>query len=350
MSYLSNILEQPTILRSVLQTYPQADPVWERLYQEWQQGPYQTLILTGMGGSYNALYPLWFQLNQRGIPALHIETSELIHYLPQWVQQQCFWVVVSQSGQSIEIRRLVEQLEAKQTAHSPSFMVSVTNGQDNPLAEYSDLPLCTNAGTEVGVATKTYTSTLTLLHLMAGALTGQLRSQDYIAWHALAEDMERCLADWPIWLAPGFNQVRAVSSFALVGRGPALASAMNGALILKEAVRLPSEGLSGGQFRHGPMEMVFPEVGVLVFTSAGPTVALSQRLAMDVAECGGQVICVGQAVTDPGVANLPLPDCGEYLNPALEVVAVQLLAAQLAEQAGITAGQFRWSGKVIQQE
>ena len=346
MSYLSDIGQQPRVLRSLLTTYQESD-LWSHLQRVWQTGKYQRIILTGMGASYNALLPTWLFLNQQGLPALHVETSELIYYLPALLQQSCLWIVVSQSGESIEIRRCLEELNAH--PHK-SFIVSVTTEPGNHLAHHSDLPLHTQAGVEVGVATKTYTSTLALLHWLARALVDQLQTQDFHLWDQLATAIESQLQDWMTWLTPAMQQVKQVTSFALIARCPSLASALNGGLILKEAVRLPAEGFSGGRFRHGPLEMLAPQLGVLCFTPPGPTLDLQKRLAVDIANCGGHPICIGEPVAGANAINLTLPPCHEACCPGLNILVVQLLAAQLAQQRGITPGDFQWGKKVVQTE
>jgi glutamine---fructose-6-phosphate transaminase (isomerizing) len=342
MSYLANILEQPAVLRSQLQTYKEHD-IWQQVQQSSKN--YQTVVLTGMGASFNALYPTWFYLHQQGISAIHIEASELVHYSDALLKQRCLLVVVSQSGTSVEIGRMIERVQA--SGSQPSI-ISVTTDADNNLAQHSTLQLCTQAGAEVGVATKTYTSTLLLLHWLGRAIAGQLQPQDYLAGSAIATASAAILENWQTWIEAAYQQFQDVNYVALIGRGPSLTSALNGGLILKEAVRLPAEGFSGGRFRHGPMELLSPQVGCMVFTTPGRTLALSQRLATDIAHRGGQLVTIGDAIAGTERhAHLELPEVDEFLSPILEILGPQLLAAKLAEQRGLIPGEFRWSGKVV---
>ncbi len=345
MTYLANILEQPAVLRSQLQRYKEHD-IWQQIQQASQN--YQTIVLTGMGASFNALYPTWFYLHQQGIPAVHIEASELIHYSDALLKQRCLLVVVSQSGTSVEIGRIIERVQA---SGSQPFIISVTTEPDNNLAENSHLQLCTQAGAEVGVATKTYTGTLLLLNWLGRAISGQLQPQDYIAVEAVASASESILKNWQNWIEAAYQQIQGTTYVALIGRGPSLTSALNGGLILKEVVRLPAEGFSGGRFRHGPMELLSPQVGCIVFTTPGQTLDLSQRLAVDIAKRGGQLVTIGQQITDaPPHAHLPYPEVDSALIPILEILGPQLLAAKLSEDRGLTPGEFRWSGKVVHTE
>jgi glutamine---fructose-6-phosphate transaminase (isomerizing) len=80
------------------------------------------------------------------------------------------------------------------------------------------------------------------------------------------------------------------------------------------------------------------------------TLELSQRMARDIFERGGSLVTIGAAVPGLDCAHIALPNLNEWISPMIEIVAVQLLVAQLAEASGIVPGQFRWSGKVIHLE
>lgn len=341
MTYLSDILEQPGVLHAVVERYRDQQS-WQSLADDLRSDRFEQVVLTGMGSSYYALFPTWLYLNRQGLPAIHIEASELVHYALEMLRQKTLLVVVSQSGESIEIQRLVKAVSSGVT------VVSVTNNRDNFLANRSNIPLYTDAGDEVSVATKTYTSSVALLHLLARSLTGRLSSQDYADLGKVAEKMTRLLERRQEWLGPLATYLQPACFFSLLGRGPAIASAMTGALVFREAARLNAVGLSGGQFRHGPMEAVSSKTGVILFAQ-GRTGELSQRLAVDIASHEGRVVLIGQAAAS-NVVNLPLPEVDESLSPILEIGVVQLLAARFAEDAGIVPGEFRWGDKVIRTE
>jgi glutamine---fructose-6-phosphate transaminase (isomerizing) len=342
MSFLSDIHQQPDVLRSLVSTY-QDHSRWSKLVSLTNQQPRQVL-LTGMGASYNALFPIALYLNQQGIPSLQIEASELVHYAPNLVQQAALMVVVSQSGESVEIRRLVEVSQGKVA------IASLTNHPDNFLAQHSQLALTTQAGTEVGVATKTYTSCLGLLYMLGRQLAQQYQPSDDQALLNIADLMTSLLVKLDGAIAAALKHLESCQFLTLLGRGPAVASAMNGALMLKEAARIPAEGLSGGQFRHGPMEAVSPNAGVIVFANGGRTQGLMQKLAEDISDRGGRVVVIGQGIDHENICNIPLPIVDEYLSPLLEIIPIQLLTAGFAENRGIIPGEFRWGGKVVHAE
>lgn len=345
MSYWSDVQEQPQVLHALLQTYQQG-PIWSQLLVG--SG---LIVLTGMGASFNALYPAWFFLNQQGKTALHLETSTLIHYLPALLDTCEVIVAVSQSGESIEIKKLVEQLEARrqQDLKTP-FLVSVTNSDQNTLADYCEVSLPTFAGSEVGIATKTYMSSMLMLNFVAKALVGQLQNQDFETGAAIATLCQDWLDKIDTGIEEAVEAFQSITYMALIGRGPALATAHNGALIFKEGVRLPAEGYSGGQFRHGPREMIADDLGLLVLTSPDTTLDLNLRLATDILGYGGRLVCIGQPGPLGGV-SIRLPSTTDPLYyPILEILPIQLLAAQMASVRHLEPGEFRWSGKVVDHE
>jgi fructoselysine-6-P-deglycase FrlB-like protein len=62
------------------------------------------------------------------------------------------------------------------------------------------------------------------------------------------------------------------------------------ALGFTELSRLPCYALEGGQLRHGPMEMLGPNVGVILFRGDDPTGDLVAGLAASVANAGSPAI------------------------------------------------------------
>src|SRR5207344_212849 len=67
-------------------------------------------VFTGMGSSYDACYPAVNELARRGIVAGHVDAAELVHFRSPALPSASLLVVVSQSGESAEVVRLVESL------------------------------------------------------------------------------------------------------------------------------------------------------------------------------------------------------------------------------------------------
>jgi glucosamine--fructose-6-phosphate aminotransferase (isomerizing) len=338
--FLQEILEQPEALRSTCNAW--LDGTLARRLGELLAGKRPSLVLmTGMGSSLDACYPASAFLSSRGLRSAVIETSELIYCHAGLLGAGSLLVVVTQSGESAEPVRLVETLGGIR-------IVSVTNGLDNSVARRSTLALDLAAGVEKTVSTKTYVSTLVALVALARALAGEPEAAFASEVDGAIGELERLLAARDARVAPLVDAVQACRDLQFVARGPSLATAHEAALILKEAARRPAEAVSGGHFRHGPLELVSERGAYVLFAGAPATRPLMLRLARDIARWGGRVVWVGPEGDEP--ARVALEERDPYLLPVLEIVPIQLLAWSLARSEGRTIDGFEKLTKVTRTE
>ncbi|WP_299025330.1 SIS domain-containing protein [uncultured Thermanaerothrix sp.] len=341
--YIDDILAQAESLRDALEGFdPQSLEVVARFVKA---GNYDRVILTGMGASYYGAYPAWLKLCGLGLPVALWDTAELLHYgLPQVSSRTLLWVI-SQSGESAEVHRLLERL----ATHRAGLLIGVTNHPSSTLARAADIILPLHAGTEHTVSTRTYINTLAVTLLAAAALLGEsLSAWKEILWQGQAA-MEAYLKAWPQHLAGLRDQVGRLNRLFLLGRGPSLASAQEGALVLKEAAKFPAEGMGAAQFRHGPLEIVEPGIGVWLFGGSQVTYALNRALGLEIQDYGGQVTWLSPTPAE-GLPWLPLPAVPEAALPLVEILPVQALSVVLAEAGAREPGQFRYIGKITARE
>src|ERR1035438_6021349 len=124
------------------------------------------MVLTGMGSSLHALYPLELMLTAHGENVRRVDTSELIHSMPRLLAVSTIVVAVSQSGQGAEMVRLLEQNAQRAT------IVGVTNTADSTLARQADFLMLTRCGEEFSVSAKTYVGALAALEILGAAWRG----------------------------------------------------------------------------------------------------------------------------------------------------------------------------------
>src|SRR5690242_12959849 len=93
------------------------------------------LIFTGMGGSYDTCYGPVTGVASAGISGPVVDSGGLLYFRRATVGGATLAVVVSQSGESAEVVRLIEEL--RRGPECP-FIVSVTNGPDNTLARMAN--------------------------------------------------------------------------------------------------------------------------------------------------------------------------------------------------------------------
>ncbi len=71
------------------------------------------------------------------------------------------------------------------------------------------------------------------------------------------------------------------------------------ALGLTELSRLPCFSLEGGQLRHGPMEMLGPDIGVVLFRGNDSTAGLVTAMAVSAVNTGAPVIIFDTSGNEP---------------------------------------------------
>ncbi len=334
--YVDDLLNQPAAVRDTL------DFLREQHLPDWipeglERQEYRRIVLTGMGASYHALHPLHQGLVGRGMDAQMIETSELVFGLSGLLRHDTLVIAVSQSGESAETVRLVDQKDR------PFGLLGVTNTPGSTLAERSDACILTRAGAEYSVSCKTYLSVITALAWLEPVLAGGLADERLSELEAIPQRIEEYLSGWQAHAASLKALLQNKQHLFLAGRGASLASAGCGGLIIKEASHVHAEGMSSAAFRHGPFEMTTAQSFVLVFAGRGQDAALNQQLAEDVIGAGGTAALVSENAQIPA---LRLPRAAEAARPMLEILPVQMMTIALAELNGRVPGKFDLSKKV----
>jgi glutamine---fructose-6-phosphate transaminase (isomerizing) len=315
-----------------------------------------TVILTGMGGSYAACYPLAADLAEAGLTAVMLGSAELLHFRAGIIGPSTPLIAVSQSGESAEIVHLAETLRRRDDRPS---IVAVTNGRDNTLARAADLVLDTRAGEETGPSTTTFGAALVVLAAIGRVLRGTTPDA---ACEALSREAERAAVSMGRLLANealGNNSPACLGpreDVVVLGRGPARAASEMAALTLKEAVGLPAEALESAQFRHGPLELAGPNLAAIVIATEPETESLDRALGRELGEVGAAVLEITRA-EDLSVAagsatalHLGIGAIDRSIAPAVSIVPIQLLAHRLAISHGREPGTYLHAAKVTTRE
>lgn len=336
--YFHDLLGQPQALQDTLAGLKVSDKL-RRLTPV--EGKYRRVVLTGMGASLNALQPLYLSLLACGTSALLVETSELIHFLSRLLDESTLVIAVSQSGKSAETVRLLDLPGRK------SAVIGVTNVADSPLAERADASVVTRAGSEYSVSCKTYVSAIAALAWLGDLLCGGQAGKASADLEQAPELVRDYLSRWRNHAEALMHELDGVRDLFFLGRGSSLAAAMNSGLITKESTRFHSEGMSSAAFRHGPFEMVGPQVFALVYAGDPQVERLNRGLVDDIRRAGGRAFLCGPH-TD--LEPLRLPGAAPALRPILEILPTQMITLALAALSGVEAGKFRKATKVTEKE
>ena len=265
--YLRDILYQPQALEATLNGL-RAEPHLVHRVSALRRKQHTRVVLTGMGSSLYALYPLELMLAAYGETVCRAETSELIHSLPALLHEDSIIVAVSQSGQSAEIVRLLEQNGGR------AELIGVTNTPGSPLDQKAGLSILTRCGDEFSVSTKTYVTTLLALEILGALWCGGDAGQACRGLEEASVLLSDYLGNLAAHVQSLAEELDSTRQLFIVGRGRSLAACWTGALITKESTRFFAEAMSSAAFRHGPFEMINPETAVFVFEGEGDTILI----------------------------------------------------------------------------
>jgi glucosamine--fructose-6-phosphate aminotransferase (isomerizing) len=339
--YLHDILEQPAALRDTLTGLEGGLSLGE-IPARLARGDYQHIVLTGMGSSYHGLNPLTLQLLQHGLPALMIETSELIHQVPELMNPMSLVIAVSQSGRSAETIGLLDLAERQKAT-----VLGVSNTPGSPLDARGQACILTRAGEEFTVSCKTYQAILLALSWLGDALTGAGLEAARAESLPAADAAQIYLQHWREHTAALEQVLNGVEHVFLAGRGGSLAACGTGGLITKESAHFHAEGMSSAALRHGPLEMLNSKCFVMVFAGAGHSRTLNLRLYEELLSAG---IPAGWVEAGADKGPFTLPSAPERLRPILEILPVEMMTLALARLRGRTAGNFERGSKVTTTE
>ena len=336
-NYLKDILAQPDALHAAIAGLSHADV--NEPAAGLRSGRFKRVVLTGMGSSFHALYPLHLELWRHGISAHHIETSELLLGFEPLFDAGTLLIVVSQSGESAEIVRLLQGVG--EFGHT----IAITNMESSRLSRGAATRLFLRAGVEATVSCKTYLNTLAVLHWLGAMLMGN-EADPARALRELEEvrqAVQAYLSPWRGHVNALTRRLAGVRSVFVVGRESSLATAGTAGLTLKESTRQHAEGMSSASFRHGPMEMVDDKVFVLVLEGGARVAGFHHRLVDDVRAAGGRVALAGPGVDE---SCFRLPQVPAPVRPLVEILPVQMISLAIAALAGREAGRFERATKV----
>ncbi len=348
MAFLDEIAQQGRVLRDLIEFYrgKKGDGLLTLAGRMASYRP-RSITFTGMGTSeFVPLTALDYLSDRCSAPVLVCEAGELLHYSIDSIRDDDVVIAVSQSGESVETRGVVERLK------NLRWLISVTNDSESTMARRSQLDLQMIAGEEASISNKTYTNSLALMLLLSRALVLQEWAPLFDDLAAAADEMDAFMADRKPEIDEAAELLRDAQTVYFVSRGPAMAAARQAALTFQEGSHVFTTALSGGSMRHGPFEIVGPGHYAVMFAPEGHGGDLVRSMAREMAELGSKVVLF-TAVEVAGHGNMVgivlRPGSPELFSLAC-AVPQELLLTRMASDRGWTAGVFRRGGKITARE
>jgi glucosamine--fructose-6-phosphate aminotransferase (isomerizing) len=264
---------------------------------------------------------------------------------------------ISQSGESRDTINAV-----KLARESGARTLAITNLMGTQITREAEATLFTRCGLEVGVAaSKTFTAQVALLSLLALHLAKVRRSlpEDEIEFildqlHELPDKIEQFLSDVDgerHRIEEIAQRLHTKDFFLYLGRHIGLPVALEGALKLKEISYIPTDAYSAGEMKHGPIALLDEGTPVVVVAT---NIHVYDKIVSNIQETrarGAHVIAIAtegnEDIQHHADDVIYVPKTPAFLQAALAVVPLQLLAYRIARLRGLNVDQPRNLAKTV---
>jgi glucosamine--fructose-6-phosphate aminotransferase (isomerizing) len=297
-----------------------------------------TVFITGIGSSWHAGMAVQSFLHAAGRTASLFDASELLHHVN--FPPNCVLIVLSRSGKSVEIVKLLEKCAAAGVS-----VIAVTNTPDSPLASEAAVVLRLEAAFDHCVSISMYS---------ALALVGALVTAAPVD-APLRELLERARAQMRSWEDRIANSdfLAVDAPYYFLARGASAASAYETRLLWEEAAKAPATAMTTGGFRHGPQEMTARGTRIGIWIDPRVLSAQDIQLARDLRNLGCKTMLIGAGLPDNAAdLVLPVPQMAgaEAWQFLVDIMPAQLAAESLARRRGVDPDSFRICSYIIEAE
>ncbi len=299
------------------------------------------VFLVACGTAYHSCLAGTYMFSKlAGVNATPVIASEFAELYGDSLGKETAVVAVSQSGETLDTLGAVRFAKER---GAPIY--SVTNTLGSSITRLSNIYVLTQAGPEIGVAaTKTFTTQLATFALLAPRLAQKNNRLDN------PESFLSDLRKLPKLMEDVINEQEATvkgvavkyaydENFYFLGRGVNAATALEGALKLKEISYIHAEGYPAGESKHGPIALVREDFPCLFISPTDSTRSKIIGNIMEMKARGARVIALFEngdsEIKDLADDCIQVPACpSPILSPILDVVPLQMLAYYAAVERG----------------
>jgi glucosamine--fructose-6-phosphate aminotransferase (isomerizing) len=260
---------------------------------------------------------------------------------------------ISQSGET------ADTLAAMRLAsESGARTVAITNMMGTQITREVEAVLYTRCGLEVGVAaSKTFTAQVALFYLIALKLAQVRKTLPDEEIASLLAEIE-ALPDKIAAFLDGNHPIEEIAQrhfdkpfFLYLGRHIGLPVCLEGALKLKEISYIPTEGYSAGEMKHGPIALLDEQTPVVCVATDSHVYEKVVSNIQETRARGAKVIAIAtdgnEDIQHHADDVIYVPRTHPFLQAALAVVPLQLLAYRIARLRGLNVDQPRNLAKTV---
>ena len=339
---LKEIMEQPAAVRAAIAPRLKDGEV---VLEEFDLSPeelrgFTKIVVTACGSAYYAGCAARYALESlTRIPVEAVLASEL-RYADPIIDEHTLLIVISQSGETADTIAAMKECRSR-----GARALAIVNVVGSTIAKTADWTLYTWAGPEIAVATtKGYTTQLAVLFLLSMSMGRKLGKLDDDRYALLLYDLLRL----PKLIQNAIDLNHALPALAkkyhdspslfFIGRNTDWASALEGALKMKEISYIHAESYAAGELKHGTIALIEEGTPVVAVCC---NEALEDKTISNIVEVkarGARVLAVAfrgdRKIVSQANDVIYVPKINTLFSPALAVLPMQLLAYFVAKENG----------------
>jgi len=300
---LKEIFEQPAAMKDTILCEKDTIQSFFKNYKP------KNIVIAARGTSdHAAIYGKYLFEVYAGIPTSFAAPSVVTIYDGQLNYSEDTLVIgISQSGAAADAIAIMEQAKA-----SGAKVIAITNIEDSPMAKAADTTFFLHAGKEHAVAaTKTFTTSMMVLLLMAASLSGK---DELFAEAEKAPELVQDVLNKADDFHCAASHMRYITEMVIIGRGFDLSLAFEAAVKLRETCYIKTQQFAAPDFIHGPIAILNFNDPVLYFANKGKISNCNKEFINRIKETGAEIIMIGN---DPQA--LELSDIKVAVNEDKEV-------------------------------
>ena len=300
---------------------------------------YQRILLVASGTSNNScLTAKHFFEDVTKTPVSVVTSYDYAHYNSIFRDSDLV-IAVSQEGESTNT---IDAIKKANENNVDNFIV--TEDVNNTCTQIAKGKVVIDCGREYfGPKTKGYTCTVLTLYMMAleaANKSGKISAAEYDGYRERCcksiSNINAIIEASEEWIEKNKKELVDCEKAYVVGYGPHVGTALEGALKCLETVRSFYFSFETEEFLHGPLASVKPDVYTFIIAPEGRDYDRSSVLYNAMKEQNSHTFCIGRQSGDQSahVLDAPFSD-DEYMNVFEYIVPLQLLAYRTYSGKGI---------------
>lgn len=320
---LKEIHEQPKVIRNIATNYDQQILELAKVIES-AKGTF----FIGSGTAFHACMTGVYLFSK--VASKHVNTAAAseFNYLEDFLNKESLVIALSQSGETIDVIEPLSRAKRK-----GATIVGIVNALGSTIYRMSDHKLLLGAGPEKAVAsTKAYIAKISMLIMLSYAIVGKLEEARKILLQA-ADEVERLLKEHSDEIKQLAHDLKDKEHIYIIGRGMSYPVALEAALKIKEVSYIHTEGLAGGELKHGSIALISEGTPCIVFAPHDDSFDAIISNATEIKARGGMMIGIAPE-------NMPVFDRyikvnnGSVASIITQSVPMQLLGYYLALEKG----------------